>query len=280
LSIIVTSDMDLASINIRNQLIKLFGFRKERDETEFDGNPIYRSSGIRLVSCRRELVNSEHIEVLNADLFVFASRHSSAAGKPALLVHCTGNWTIEAEFGGKPYELAVAPASAMREALRELAKQKKELGLHKYEVTMECTHHGPTSMSTPLVFVELGSDKEHWVDQAGAEAVARTVYKIAQGTKTAKTALGIGGPHYAPNFTKTVLSESSDIAVGHIIPSYVFQGLRKEMVKKAVERTLERVELALLDWKGLRGENREFIKPILDELGLETLRTYEITRSS
>jgi D-aminoacyl-tRNA deacylase len=273
--------MDLASINIRNQLIKLFGFKKQRDETEFDGNPIYTSSGIRLISCRRELVNSEHIEeVLKADLFVFASRHSSTAGKPALLVHCTGNWTKEAEFGGRPYELAVAPASAMREALRELAKQKKELGLDNYEVTMECTHHGPTSMSTPLVFVELGSDKEHWTDEVAAEVVAKTVYKIAQGIRTTRAALGIGGPHYAPNFTKTVLSESSDIAVGHIIPTYVFQGLRKEMVRKAVERTLEKVELALLDWKGLRGEYRDFIKPILDELGLETLRTYEITRRS
>jgi len=217
---------------------------------------------------------------LKTDLLVFASRHRSAAGKPALLVHTTGNWTGEAEVGGKPYELAVAPASAMREALRELARQKVELGLENYEVAMECTHHGPTSMSTPLLFVELGSDKEHWADEGAARAVAKAVYKVAHGVKLAKAALGVGGPHYAPNFTKVNFSQSSEIAVGHIIPTYVFQGLRKEMVRKAVERTLEKVELALLDWKGLRAEHRDFIKPILDELGLETLRTHEITRGS
>jgi D-aminoacyl-tRNA deacylase len=196
-----------------------------------------------------------------------------------LLVHCTGNWTGEAKLGGKPYELAVAPASAMREAIRELAKQKKELSLGNYEVTIECTHHGPTSMSTPLLFVELGSDKDHWVDEVAATAVAKAVYKVAHNVKPVKAALGIGGPHYAPNFTKVDFVSSSEIAVGHIIPSYVFRGLRKEMVRKAVERTLEKVELVLLDWKGLRGEHRDFIKPLLDELGIETLKTHEVTRS-
>nr|MDO8098086.1 D-aminoacyl-tRNA deacylase [Candidatus Njordarchaeota archaeon] len=278
---IVTSDMDLASMNIRSQLTKLFGFKKQLGKAEFDGNPIYTSDGIPLISSKRELVDSDHIEeALKTDLLIFASRHRSAAGKPALLVHCTGNWTGEAELGGKPYELAVAPASAMKEALWELAKQKKELGLENYEVAMECTHHGPTSMSTPLLFVELGSDKEHWADEVAARAVAKAVYKVAHGVKLVKTALGIGGPHYAPNFTKVDFSPASEIAVGHIIPTYVFQSLRKEMVQKAIERTLEKVELVLLDWKGLRAEHREFIKPILDELGLETLRTYEVTRSS
>jgi D-aminoacyl-tRNA deacylase len=281
LPVIVTSDKDLASINIRGQLIKLFGFKKQRGEAEFDGNPIYVSDGIPLISSNRELVDSDHVEAtMKTDLLVFASRHRSAAGKPALLVHTTGNWTADAELGGKAYELAVAPASAMREALWELAKQKKELGLENYEVSMECTHHGPTSMSTPLLFVELGSDEKHWADEVAAKAVAKAVYKVAHGVKLAKAALGIGGPHYAPNFTKVNFSPASEIAVGHIIPTYVFEGLRKEMVRKAVERTLEKVEFALLDWKGLRGEHREFIKPILDELGLVTLRTHEITRGA
>jgi D-aminoacyl-tRNA deacylase len=279
LPIIVTSEKDMAGVSIRRKLISLFGFRKQQDGGEFDGNPIYESGRILLISSKRELVDSDHIEEsLKTDLLVFASRHFSAAGKPALLVHCTGNWTGEAEVGGKPHELAVAPASAMREALRELVNQKEELGLENYEVSMECTHHGPTSMSTPLLFVELGSDEKHWGDEVAAKAVAKAAYKTAQGVRTAKAALGIGGPHYAPNFTKVELSPSSDIAIGHIIPSYVFHELRKEMVRKAIERTLEKVELVLLDWKGLRGEHREFIKPILDELGVETLKTHGVIK--
>jgi D-aminoacyl-tRNA deacylase len=280
LPIIVTSDTDLASVNIRRQLIAKFAFRKKTDVPEFDGNPVYASREILLLSSKRDLVVSEHVEkAFKTDLFIFASRHRSEAGKPGLLVHCTGNWTEEAKLGGRPYELAVAPASAMKLALQELSRQKMQLGLVDYEVTLECSHHGPTSMSTPLMFVEVGSDADHWSDKLAGEAAANTLYNVASSVKRFKTAVGIGGPHYAPNFTKVALM-SPEIAIGHIIPNYVLQGLSKEMVRKAVERTLERVELILLDWKGLRAEHREFLRPIIEELGIESIKTHEVTKNS
>jgi D-aminoacyl-tRNA deacylase len=278
LPIVVTSDLDLASVNIRKQLITLFGFKQRTDGSDFDSNPVYASGETLLISSKRDLVASEHIEkAFRTDLFIFASRHRSEARKPGLLVHCTGNWTGEAQLGGRPYELAVAPASAMKDALRELSRQKSELGLGNYEVTMECTHHGPTSLSIPLMFVEVGSDEEHWCDELAARAVASTVCKVAKGVNRFKSTLGIGGPHYSPNFTKIVLS-SPEIAVGHIIPNYVLQGLKKEMVQKAIERTLEKVELIVLDWKGLRAEHREFIKHVMSELGIESVKTHEIAK--
>jgi D-aminoacyl-tRNA deacylase len=261
-------------------LIRLFGFEKKKDGQVFDGNPVYASGEILLISSKRELVDSEHVErALKTDLLIFASRHRSTARKPALLVHCTGNWTAEAELGGRPYELAVAPASAMKEALLELARQKNMFDLKQYDVTMECTHHGPTSMSTPLLFVELGSDEVSWRDEVAGESVARAVMKVAKGVRVSRAALGVGGPHYAPNFTRVVQS-SSDIAVGHVIPNYVLRTFRSDMMRKAIERTLEKVGLVLLDWKGLRSEQREFIKPMIDELNLETFKTHEITKSS
>jgi D-aminoacyl-tRNA deacylase len=267
-------------MNIRKQLIRIFGFTRKADAQEFDGNPVYASGEILLVTSKRDLVVSEHIEkVFKTDLLLFASRHRSEARKPSLLVHCTGNWTEEAQLGGRPYELAVAPASAMKGALQELSKQKRERRLDDYEVTMECSHHGPTSMSTPLMFVEIGSDEEHWSDRLSGEALASTLYKVARNTRRFKAAVGIGGPHYAPNFTKVVLS-SPEIAVGHIIPNYVLQGLKKEMLRMAIERTLEKVELILLDWKGLRAEQRDFLKPIIEELGIESMKTHEITKGS
>jgi D-aminoacyl-tRNA deacylase len=134
-------------------------------------------------------------------------------------------------------------------------------------------------MSTPLMFVEIGSDEEHWSDKLAGQALASALYNVARNALRFKTAVGIGGPHYAPNFTKVVLS-SPEIAVGHIIPNYVLQGLKKEMVRKAVERTLEKVEMILLDWKGLRAEHRDFLKPIIEELGIQSIKTHEITKSS
>jgi D-aminoacyl-tRNA deacylase len=272
--------LDIASVNIRNQLIRRFGFQKKADGQDFDGNPIYESGEISLVSSKRELVDSDHLEkFLKTDLFIFASRHRSTAGKPSLLVHCTGNWTAEAELGGTPYELAVAPASAMREALFELTSQKTKKNLNEYEVTLECTHHGPTSMSTPLLFVELGSSETYWRDETAGEAVANTVFKVAKGVERRKAAVGIGGPHYAPNFTRAIYS-SAEMAIGHIIPNYVLNNFRRGMMRKAIERTLEKVELVLLDWKGLRSEQRDFIRPMIEELNIESVKTHELTKGS
>jgi D-aminoacyl-tRNA deacylase len=118
-----------------------------------------------------------------------------------------------------------------------------------------------------------------WRDEVAGESVARAVMKVAKGVRVSRAALGVGGPHYAPNFTRVVQS-SSDIAVGHVIPNYVLRTFRSDMMRKAIERTLEKVGLVLLDWKGLRSEQREFIKPMIDELNLETFKTHEITKSS
>ncbi len=40
-----------------------------------------------------------------------------------------------------------------------------------YEVSYECTHHGP-SLNVPAMFVELGSSEKQWNDSRAAEAVA------------------------------------------------------------------------------------------------------------
>jgi D-aminoacyl-tRNA deacylase len=167
----------------------------------------------------------------------------------------------------------------MREALLELAKQKTEHSLGNYEVTMECTHHGPTAMSTPLLFLELGSNEASWQDEVAGEAVANAIFKVAEGVPKRKAALGIGGPHYSPNFTRAVLT-SSEIGIGHIIPNYVLHDFRREMVRKAIERTLEKVEIIMLDWKGLRSEQRDLIRPMIEELNVEIVKTHEITRNS
>ena len=45
----------------------------------------------------------------------------------------------------------------MRDALKALLHYKEELNLD-YEVSYECTHHGP-SLNVPAMFVELGSSE-------------------------------------------------------------------------------------------------------------------------
>ena len=49
-----------------------------------------------------KLDNSE----LKPDYLIFASRHTSKTARPAFLVHTTGNWSKDADFGGDPQDLS------------------------------------------------------------------------------------------------------------------------------------------------------------------------------
>jgi D-tyrosyl-tRNA(Tyr) deacylase len=41
-----------------------------------------------------------------------------------------------------------------------------------------------------------------------------------------------------------------------------------EMIKQCVERTVEKVELAMLEWKGIRGADKDRLIPALNEIGM------------
>ena len=47
---------------------------------------------------------------LNPDYLIFASRHTSKTARPAFLVHTTGNWGKNIDFGGEPQDLSLASA--------------------------------------------------------------------------------------------------------------------------------------------------------------------------
>jgi D-aminoacyl-tRNA deacylase len=79
-------------------------------------------------------------------------------------------------------------------------------------------------------------------------------------------ALGIGGPHYNKKFTKLALSTQK--AFGHIIPKYALSEVDAEIIRQCVERTLETVDSAVLDWKGIKGEHKPKIVDALEELGV------------
>jgi D-aminoacyl-tRNA deacylase len=138
------------------------------------------------------------------------------------------------------------------------------MGLN-YEVSYECTHHGP-SLDVPTMFAELGSSPEQWKDLKAAEVVAyAAMFAVLNETKHL-TVLGVGGPHYHARFTKIALS--TPVAFGHILPKYAVPHVDNEMVKQCVQRTFESVDHAVFDWKGMRGADRERLAVALKELGI------------
>jgi D-aminoacyl-tRNA deacylase len=267
--LLVSSLKDIASLNIKEQILNYYPF-KEISET-FQQNPIYtadiKSDSVKLVTLREELVQAQHLpdSFPTSKLIVFISRHSSQSGKPTLSVHTPGNFA-EAGLGGLPKTLSVSPATAMRDALLTLEHYKKTLSLN-YEVSYECTHHGP-SFSVPAMFVELGSSEPQWRDTVAAQAVAHAAMAaVTNFSSTAESAvIGIGGPHYNQKFTQITLT--GEAVFGHMIPKYALANIDAEMLSQCVERTLERVSLAILDWKGIKSEDKAVVLSALQDVGL------------
>jgi D-aminoacyl-tRNA deacylase len=265
--LIVASTTDLASVNIAQKLISNYKF--EKMETSFQQNPIYsrkiQDIEVKLVFINQETILAQYItDHFSPELVIFVSRHSSVAGIPTLSVHTPGNLTEKAEFGGLPRKISVSPAAAMKNALLEMARLRKEMSLD-YEVSYECTHHGP-SLPVPTMFTELGSSPEQWKDLNAAEAVAHATMAAILKKSNYTAVLGVGGPHYNKRFTMIALSMSK--AFGHIVPKYATPYVDSEMIKQCIKQTFEKVESAVFDWKGMRGLDRERIANALKELGV------------
>lgn len=264
--LIAASTKDIASMNIAQKIIDNYGF--ERLSESFQQNPVYRKTISRqeakLVFVNEELIHTQFLtDFFTPKLLVFVSRHSSVSGIPTLSVHTPGNFG-EAEVGGITREISVSPASAMKEALLEMFRQKEQLRLN-YKVSYECTHHGP-SLDAPTTFVELGSSPVQWKDLKAAEAVAHAAMAAVTRQSTYSAVLGVGGPHYNEKFTKLALN--THVAFGHIIPKYAIPKIDAEMLKQCVQRTVEKVESAVFDWKGMRGADKKRLIAILDEIGV------------
>ena len=265
--LVVASTTDVASMNIAQKIIDNYEFEKLSES--FQQNPIYskkiHDAEANLVFVNQETILAQYItDYFSPQLVVFVSRHSGVAGIPTLSVHTPGNLVEEAKLGGLPRKISISPASAMKNALLEMFGVKGEKGLD-YQVSYECTHHGP-SLDVPTMFVELGSSPKQWADLKAAEVVAHATMAAVSKQSKYSTVLGVGGPHYNERFTKIALNTPA--AFGHIIPKYAVPNVDAEIVRQCVQRTQEKVESAIFDWKGMRGADRERIARVLSELNV------------
>lgn len=203
-------------------------------------------------------------EFKEGDIIIVASRHKSESKIPTFTAHTPGNFN-EAKLGGKEKCLSISPALYLRKAIIEL-KKENEKHQKDYQVTLEVTHHGPT-LDFPIMFIEVGSSEEQWNDLNACKIVVDVIENLCNykpENEGIKVMIGIGGTHYAPNFTMKLLSEN--IAVGHIMPKYNFnENLIIEMIKK----TIPRPNLALFDWKGLNSDQKKKALTILNKEKIE-----------
>jgi len=237
---IVVSRADEASVHIGEHLLDLGDWTRREDDSLPDGEgggAVYETDGAQLREFEELHLDLERPAAAFEDpsLLAFASRHSGETG-PLLTAHHTGNFG-PADHGGDRNAVARACPNAHARVLDALAAHAPE----GYEVGMECTHHGPTDVGAPSMFVEVGSSEPQWADPDAARAVARAILDLrgvapdrpptgrggrdqeTDGDRTRRHLVGIGGGHYAPRFER--ITRETDWAVGHVAADWGLEAL-------------------------------------------------------
>jgi D-aminoacyl-tRNA deacylase len=258
--LIVASKIDKAGINISTQLSQFgnFNFYLVEDEMIFTENL--------------------DINKINSyDFIIFASKHQSEKGNKTVSIHAPGNWN-KAELGGTEERVCKTSALFQKQLFEKLKTNMEKFPIKGYDLTLECTHHGPL-IGKPCLFVEIGATETEWKDRKAGFVVAKSIAEIIRDFKENpynEVAIGIGGPHYCPNFNKLQLN--SNIALSHVIPQYALP-LTEKMVQEAIAGTDEDVDIIILDWKGLgNAEQRQQAMDVLKKFYIQTKKTSEIPK--
>ncbi|MFH2021298.1 MAG: D-aminoacyl-tRNA deacylase [archaeon] len=269
---IIVSEKDMAGMNIRDHLLTKFAPTSQF----YEGKPCFYSKigdhDCNLYTLKNDTIYSDNLEKsIIADHYIFATRHQSKSGEKTLSVHLPGNFG-KAEFGGASNTLCRVHPGILKEAFILLNRFGKDLD---YAITLECTHHGP-SLDKPVFFIEIGSKEEQWRDNAAAIVITKVIIETIRNFKNKDfiSVIGFGGSHYCAAFNKIELE--SDIALSHICPKYAIENISEVMITQMISKTNDKISLALLDWNGLSGKDKQKLKYLLDKLNINYKRTKDV----
>jgi len=271
MTFIVYAKEDPASYNTATVIRNVLGF-EEADRIK--GMLHWQHDKLDMLELGMEPFGGEHNPALNAgflgnllntELIIFLSKHSSVTGTRSFTVHAEGNWSVDNKLGGEPKQLSVAAPVTMLSVLTELSK----LNVSDVEVTYEATHHGPL-LKTPSLFVELGGNEDTIKDAGLAKMLAMAVVDALEKSNQSykNVAFGIGGLHYSRKFTQSALN--GEYAFAHIIPKYCVKEV--DMLDQAFERSNIKPEVAVIEWKSVNSLDRTRIINKLNEMGIEYAR--------
>ncbi len=216
---------------------------------------------------------------ITPDLLIFLSRHSSKMKTPTLTTHPIGNYG-SADFGGKAKTLVPSAPHIMTHLLRKIYEnhQKNPLG---FQVCYEVTHHGPF-LTTPTLYVEVGSTEKEWLNHEAAMIIAKAVYETIKDYSSNQdfsydvpVLIGIGGGHYAPRFTDIILERKASF--GHMIPSYHIDAetITEESLKNAILQTPD-ASAVYIHTKGLKKPQVRHFKEMLGTLDIPVISSKEL----
>ncbi len=273
--LIICSTEDPASQNIKGHLIEMLNpeIRKLGDYVFYDAGEI------GIVEINEKMIYADYLDErlrrfgLSFKEILFASRHSSKDKRKIFSVHVSGN-VSKAEYGGKPYSLA--KPSPIRIKNYVMALKKRIDRKPEFQFMLEATHHGPSEISTPSAFYEIGSTEEEWRDEEAGRIVAESMIEaICDKRKDWNIAIGIGGTHYVPRQTKIILTTT--FTFGHNFAKYTFNDLKREIIVKAIE--LSNAKYIVIDEKSVTSAVKSLIKDISNDLNVEILKSKDVKKN-
>jgi len=263
---LITSELDPASKTMLKYLRDYKKFNKY--ENFCFTSSLYKN--ISVFISKKQLIFDSCIDNLNktTDAFIFLSKHQSKSKIPSLTCHFTGNYCTNS-YGGNNYELGIAYPSLQKNYLKKIYQSREKVPL--FEITIETTHHGPTSIKKPVMFVEIGSSEYQWSDMDIASLVCDSLLDVL--TKKIDNekhiGIGLGGNHYGSKFNKLILN--TDYAIGHIVNKYNLKNLNIDMLNQMISKCFENVTYIVIDQKGL-GNEKQRIMNFLDDVKLEVIK--------
>ncbi len=233
----------------------------------------YSYQNIKLhLSYNRSLLYLDNLDEIypDSEAFVFLSKHRSESGIPTLTCHFTGNFSGSNPYGGTPRELGIAYPYLQKSYIRDITSKKTFV--YEYDIIIEATHHGPTSLKKPSIFIEIGSTEKQWADRKAASAVCQSVITVLTGENTdaqcQSVGIALGGTHYPSKLNKLLLE--SEFGLAAIAAKHNLVSIDEPMISQMISKSVEKVTHAIVDRKGL-GKEKNRILELIDKKDLELL---------
>ncbi len=270
----VSSKKDIASQNIKQKILEMVNVVKDERKEQY--HFYFTDYDLILVEIDDDLIYSDYLDqrlrkYIEFDEILFLSRHSSKDRRKIFSTHCTGNLE-SAEYGGKPYSLAIPASFTMKNFLLALSKRINRKP--EFQIMLEATHHGPTEINVPMAFYEIGSTEEEWKDLKAAEIVAESLLEAIQNKRKWKIAVGIGGTHYVPRQTEIMLE--TEFCFGHNFAKYTFDYLNTDILILAAK--ISKAECFIIDEKSVNKAVKKIVEDAAKSLGIPVYKTKEIKK--
>lgn len=283
---IITSTKDPASNTMKNYLLDNEEFEiTNKGIIDNQNNHNNTNTGFKvlgslkhlntaLVITDQDLININNFDgiIPKENMVIFLSKHASKSKTPTLTSHSTGNFSDIVLLGGKPKEIGNTFPSFQKVYMKKIYEKRQEL--FGYDLTIEATHHGPTSFVNPILFIEIGSSEIQWANKTTASIVCKSVLESIKDigkyieNNNSTIGIGIGGNHYPQKYNELILF--SNVAFGPIISKYNLAFINEQIMKQVKGKSIEKINHIYVDDKGL-GKDKDKVLNILNAQDLEII---------